>query len=127
MEPERHPARGRLGVRRRDLHPGLDGAPVEGDRGAVQERAEEPAVPRVRLGGQPRNPAVAGLPRGSAQILGSEVVVVDRNVDPVGAVFEEGGVDLDLAELVGGSGGGKDEKDTKDGKDEGSHGGGYGF
>ena len=61
---------------------------------------------------------MAGLARGTAEVARRQVLGVDGYVDPVGAVLQEGGVDLDLPQLVGMSRGrGKDSKDTKDSKD----------
>jgi hypothetical protein len=53
--------------------------------------------------------AKARFPSGAAEIAGCQVLRIEVQVDAVGAVLQEGGVDLDLAQIVALGRGGSDQ------------------
>ena len=82
------------------------------------KRAHQPAELVVRRRLQPRDGAIARLSRRSSQIPRRHVRRVEGDVDPVGAVLQEGRVDLDLPQLMGAGGGGR--QDQEGGEEEGA-------
>jgi hypothetical protein len=72
--------------------------------------AQEPPVLAVDLRSQAGDYAEAGLSRRASEVSRCQVLRIEVQVDAVGAVLQEGGVDLDLAQIVGLGRGGDQEK-----------------
>src|SRR5207253_282364 len=108
------------GGRRHDLQLGLHRGAVEEDRRVVGERAQELAEALVDRRRQARDGAVARLAGGPGPFVARpEVGGIDRDLDPVGAVLEEGRIDLDLAQFVGADSRGHEDQEGGEQEDGG--------